>query len=90
MRAGDVLVVWKLDRLARSLKQLIETIETLEKQDKGFRSLTEVIDTTSSGGRFFFHIFGALAEFEKSINSRIKSCEKIRENRGKTKSLKTR
>ena len=67
MRSGDTLVVWKLDRLARSLKQLIETVESLEGQGIGFRSLTELIDTTTSGGRLIFHIFGALAEFERSI-----------------------
>ena len=67
MRSGDTLVVWKLDRLARSLKQLIETVEILEGQGIGFRSLTEAIDTTTSGGRLIFHIFGALAEFERSI-----------------------
>ena len=65
VRAGDSLVVWKLDRLARSLKQLIETVEMLSEQEIGFRSLTENIDTTSSGGRLIFHIFGALAEFER-------------------------
>lgn len=67
MREGDTLVVWKLDRLARSMKQLIETVEGLEAQGIGFRSLTEAIDTTTSGGRLVFHIFGALAEFERSI-----------------------
>lgn len=67
VRPTDTLVVWKLDRLARSLKQLIETIEMLSEQKIGFRSLTENIDTTSSGGRLIFHIFGALAEFERSI-----------------------
>jgi DNA invertase Pin-like site-specific DNA recombinase len=67
MRPEDTLVVWKLDRLARSLKQLIEIIEILEKQNKGFRSLTEAIDTTTSGDRLVFHIFGALAEFERFI-----------------------
>ncbi|BCX90000.1 hypothetical protein MIN45_PP14 (plasmid) [Methylomarinovum tepidoasis] len=67
LREGDVLVVWKLDRLARSLKQLIETVEELEKRGIGFRSLTENIDTTTPGGRLVFHIFGALAEFERSI-----------------------
>ena len=67
MRRGDTLVVWKLDRLARSLKQLIETVEHLEKQEIGFRSLTENIDTTTPGGKLIFHIFGALAEFERSI-----------------------
>lgn len=66
-REGDSIVVWKLDRLARSLKQLIETVELLEERKVGFRSLTENIDTTTSGGRLIFHIFGALAEFERSI-----------------------
>ena len=65
--AGDVLIVWKLDRLARSLKQLIETVEDLGTRGIGFRSLTEAIDTTSAGGRLTFHIFGAMAEFERSI-----------------------
>jgi DNA invertase Pin-like site-specific DNA recombinase len=67
MRKGDILVVWKLDRLARSLKQLIETIEALESRGIGFRSLTEAIDTTTAGGRLVFQIFGALAEFERQI-----------------------
>lgn len=67
LRKGDTLVVWKLDRLARSLKQLIETVELLEDQGIGLRSLTENIDTATSGGRLIFHIFGALAEFERSI-----------------------
>ena len=65
--ADDVLVVWKLDRLARSLGQLIETVEDLGSRGIGFRSLTEAIDTTSAGGRLTFHIFGAMAEFERSI-----------------------
>jgi len=67
MREGDTLVVWKLDRLARSMKQLIETVEGLEARGIGFRSLTEAIDTTTSGGKLVFHIFSALAEFERSI-----------------------
>ena len=67
MRSGDTLVVWKLDRLARSLKQLMETVEDLSARGIGFRSLTEAIDTTTSGGRLVFHIFGALAEFERGI-----------------------
>jgi len=67
MRPGDTLVVWKLDRLARSLKQLIETIEALEDREIGFRSLTEAIDTTTAGGRLVFQIFGALAEFERAL-----------------------
>jgi DNA invertase Pin-like site-specific DNA recombinase len=67
MREGDALIVWKLDRLARSLKQLIETVELLEERRIGFRSLTEAIDTTTSGGKLVFHIFAALAEFERGI-----------------------
>ena len=60
-RAGDTLVVWRLDRLGRSLPHLIETVTSLEQQGIGFRSLTENIDTTTSGGKLIFHIFGALA-----------------------------
>ena len=67
MRQGDTLVVWKLDRLARSLKQLIETVEGLEARGVGFRSLTESIDTTTPGGKLIFHVFGALAEFERGL-----------------------
>jgi DNA invertase Pin-like site-specific DNA recombinase len=67
MREGDTLVVWKFDRLARSLKQLIETVENLEERGIGFRSLTEAIDTTTPGGRLVFQIFGALAEFERGV-----------------------
>ena len=67
MRDGDALVVWKLDRLARSLKQLIETVEEVGERGIALRSLTEAIDTGTSGGRLIFHIFGALAEFERSI-----------------------
>ena len=67
MRAGDTLVVWKLDRLARSLKHLIETVEDLGERGIGFRSLTESIDTTGAGGKLVFHIFGAMAEFERSL-----------------------
>ena len=63
----DVLVVWKLDRLARSLSQLIETADLLQKRGVGLKSLTEAIDTTSAGGRLVFHMFGAMAEFERSI-----------------------
>lgn len=67
LRPGDTLVVWRLDRLGRSLPHLIETIRTLEDRGIGFRSLTENIDTTSPGGKLIFHIFGALAEFERDL-----------------------
>ena len=67
LRKGDVLVVWKLDRLARSLKDLVEIITDLNQREIGFKSLTEAIDTTSATGRLVFHIFGALAEFEHSL-----------------------
>lgn len=67
IREGDTLVVWKLDRLARSLKQLIETVEKMDDRGIGFKSVTENIDTTTSGGKLVFHIFGSLAEFERSI-----------------------
>ncbi len=67
LRAGDTLVVWRLDRLARSLKHLIELITDLEERKVGFKSLTESIDTTTSGGKLVFHIFGALAEFERGV-----------------------
>ena len=64
---GDILIVWKLDRLARSLKDLVEIVQDLQDRGIGFKSLTESIDTTSSGGRLVFHIFGALAEFERDL-----------------------
>ena len=67
IRAGDTLVVWRLDRLGRSLKDLIERITELNSRNIGFKSLTEQIDTTTSGGKLIFHIFGALAEFERDI-----------------------
>lgn len=67
LREGDSLVVWKLDRLGRSLKHLIETVTALNNRNIGFQSITEQIDTTTSGGKLIFHIFGALAEFERDI-----------------------
>jgi len=67
LREGDVLVVWRLDRLGRSLKYLIEVITRLNERGIGFKSLTEQIDTTTSGGKLIFHVFGALAEFERDI-----------------------
>jgi len=67
VRNGEVLVVWKLDRLGRSLPHLIETVTELAKRGVGFRSLTEAIDTTTPGGRLIFHIFGALGQFERDL-----------------------
>jgi DNA invertase Pin-like site-specific DNA recombinase len=67
LRAGDVIVVWRLDRLGRSLKNLIELVEGLADRGVGFRSLSESIDTTTANGRLFFSIMGALAEFERDL-----------------------
>ncbi|MDP1543079.1 MAG: recombinase family protein [Polycyclovorans sp.] len=67
LRSGDTLVVWRLDRLGRSLKDLVETITSLQDRGVVFRSLTESIDTTTAGGKLIFHIFASLAEFERSI-----------------------
>ncbi len=67
VRTGDSLVVWRLDRLGRSLKHLIETISQLQQRQIGFQSITENIDTTTSGGKLIFHVFGALAEFERDL-----------------------
>jgi DNA invertase Pin-like site-specific DNA recombinase len=67
VREGDILVVWRLDRPGRSLKHLIETITELNNRKIGFKSIQENIDTTTSGGKLVFHIFGALAEFERDI-----------------------
>lgn len=67
VREGDILTVWKLDRLGRSLPHLIETVNALEARGVSFRSLTEAIDTTTPGGRLIFHIFGALGQFERDL-----------------------
>ena len=67
LRRGDTLVVWRLDRLGRSLRHLIDTVTDLQDKGIGFKSLQESIDTTTSGGKLVFHIFGALAEFEREI-----------------------
>lgn len=67
LRPGDTLTVWRLDRLGRSLKHLVETVEELEARGVGFQSLTETVDTTTSGGKLIFHIFAALAEFERTL-----------------------
>ena len=67
LRAGDTLVVWRLDRLGRTLKHLIATVTDLSDHGIGFKSLQENMDTTTSGGKLIFHIFGALAEFEREV-----------------------
>jgi DNA invertase Pin-like site-specific DNA recombinase len=67
LRAGDTLVVWRLDRLGRSLPHLIETVRQLQERGIGFRSLPEQLDTRTSGGKLVFHVFGALAEFERDL-----------------------
>src|SRR4051794_35218412 len=67
LRTGDTLVVWRLDRLGRSLAHLIGTIKDLEQRGIHFKSLQEQIDTTTSGGKLIFHVFGALAEFEHDL-----------------------
>ena len=67
LRKGDTLVVWKLDRLGRSIRHLIETVGQLQERKVGFQSLQESIDTTTSGGKLVFHVFAALAEFERDI-----------------------
>src|SRR4051812_22879572 len=67
LRPGDTLVVWRLDRLGRSLRHLIDTVTDFQERGIGFKSITEAIDTTTSGGKLIFHIFGALAEFEREI-----------------------
>ncbi|HEU0119525.1 MAG TPA: recombinase family protein [Bryobacteraceae bacterium] len=66
-REGDTLVVWKLDRLGRSLKHLVDTVTGLQERKIGFQSLREQIDTTTSGGKLIFHVFAALAEFERDL-----------------------
>lgn len=72
LRSGDELIVWKLDRLGRSLQHLLSVINSLEDKDIGFNSLTESIDTKTTGGKLIFHIFGSLAEFERGL-----ICERV-------------
>lgn len=67
LRGGDTLVVWRLDRLGRSLRHLVDTVTALADEGIGFRSVTEAIDTTTPGGKLVFHIFAALAEFERDL-----------------------
>jgi DNA invertase Pin-like site-specific DNA recombinase len=67
LRHGDTIVVWRLDRLGRSLRHLVELVADLQTRGIGFRSLQENIDTTTASGKLFLHIFGALAEFEREL-----------------------
>lgn len=67
LRPGDTLVVWKLDRLGRTVKQLVELVEELESRKINFRSVKDNIDTTSSAGRFFFHVMASLAQMEREL-----------------------
>jgi DNA invertase Pin-like site-specific DNA recombinase len=84
LRKGDTLVVWKLDRLGRSVSHLIDTVKSLNEKKIGFKSLQESIDTTTSGGKLVFHIFSALAEFERDlIRERTKAGLKAARARGK-------
>lgn len=84
LKEGDTLVVWKLDRLGRSLAHLIKIISSLKQRDISFISITEGMDTTTASGELFFHIFGALAQFERSlIQERVKSGLQSAKKRGK-------
>lgn len=84
VREGDTIVVWKLDRLGRSIQHLIQTVKNLSNKNIGFQSLQENIDTTTSSGKLIFHIFSALAEFEKDlIAERTKAGLKAARVRGK-------
>jgi DNA invertase Pin-like site-specific DNA recombinase len=67
LRPGDVLVIWKFDRLGRSIRHLIETVALLDAKGAGLMSITEAVDTTTPSGRLVFHIFGALAQFERDL-----------------------
>jgi len=84
LREGDTIVVWKLDRLGRSIQHLIQTVKDLNDKNIGLQSLRENIDTATSGGKLIFHIFSALAEFEKDlISERTKAGLKAARVRGK-------
>src|SRR4051812_27683061 len=92
LRSGDTLVVWRLDRLGRSLRHLIDTVTDLQTREIGFQSITESINTTTSGGKLVFHIFGALAEFEREIirertNAGLQAARARGRNGGRPKKL---
>jgi DNA invertase Pin-like site-specific DNA recombinase len=78
LRPGDTLVVWRLDRLGRSIRHLIDFLADLNRRQVGFRSLTESIDTTSPGGRLVFHVFAALAEFSVISTRRSGTLPRLR------------
>lgn len=81
-RPGDTLVIWRLDRLSRSLKDLIEMVKALESNGIGLKSLQESIDTTSSSGMLIFHLFGALAEFERNLTRERTQAARARGRKG--------
>src|SRR3982750_799325 len=94
VRENDILVVWRLDRLGRSLRDLIDIISQLDARHIGFKSLAENIDTTTSGGKLIFHIFGALAEFERNLirertSAGLKAARERGRKGGRPKSLAT-
>lgn len=85
LKPGDILVVWRLDRLGRSLKHLIETMQELERRGIGFQSLSEGIDSKSPTGKLLFHVIGAVAEFERSlISERTRAGLQASKRRGQT------
>ena len=69
LQPGDVLTVWRLDRLGRTMRHLVETVTDLAEREIGFQSLTEAMDTTTAGGELLFHVMGALAQFERRLNA---------------------
>ena len=84
VRAGDVLVVWKLDRLGRSLTHLLSIVNTLKQNQVAFRSLTEGMDTTTASGELLFHVFGALAQYERAlIQERVMAGLRVAKQRGR-------
>jgi DNA invertase Pin-like site-specific DNA recombinase len=78
LRPGDTLVVWKLDRLGRSLRHLVDTVTGLAERGIGFRSLQEAIDTTTPGGKLVFHVFAALAEFDATSSANARPLDWLR------------